>query len=345
MDGIINVYKEKGYTSFDVVAKVRGIVGQRRVGHTGTLDPEAEGVLLVCVGSATKACELLTDKDKTYEAVMLLGVETDTQDLTGKILRQCKAEVSEEQVRDAVMSFLGTYDQVPPMYSALKVGGKRLYELARQGTVIERAPRPVTIYSIEIKELSLPRVRFFVTCSKGTYIRALCEDIGKKLGCGGCMESLRRVKVSDFSVEDSLTLEKLSSMREGGEISKAVFPVERLFLQYPLLKTTSEGDRWLYNGNQLPIWAFANLSSVKENWEETKHPTEEKQTFTVMQKQKKEQIYKSSNNIKQEDIILTDKNWYRVYDSYGQFYALYQYNRSTDNFCNIKMFIPEKAKM
>lgn len=305
MDGIINVYKEKGYTSFDVVAKVRGIVGQKRVGHTGTLDPEAEGVLLVCIGSATKACELLTDKDKTYEAVLLLGVETDTQDFTGKILRQCKVEASEKQIQDAVMSFLGTYDQIPPMYSALKVGGKRLYELARQGIVVDRTPRPVTIYSIEIQELSLPRVRFLVTCSKGTYIRALCEDIGRKLGCGGCMESLQRVRVSDFYIKNSLTLEELSSMRAEGKLSKAVFPVERLFLQYPLIRTTSEADRWLYNGNQLPTWAFANLNSM----------------------------------------ILTDKNWYRVCDSYGQFYALYQFDSSTGSFCNIKMFIPEKAKI
>lgn len=203
------------------------------------------------------------------------------------------------------MSFLGTYDQIPPMYSALKVGGKRLYELARQGVVVDRTPRPVTIYSIEIQELSLPRVRFLVTCSKGTYIRALCEDIGRKLGCGGCMESLQRVRVSDFYIKNSLTLEELSSMRAEGKLSKAVFPVERLFLQYPLIRTTSEADRWLYNGNQLPTWAFANLNSM----------------------------------------ILTDKNWYRVCDSYGQFYALYQFDSSTGSFCNIKMFIPEKAKI
>ena len=187
--GILNVYKEKGYTSHDVVAKLRGIIGQKKIGHTGTLDPDAEGVLPVCLGKATRLCDLLTEKEKTYEAVLLLGRTTDTQDTTGETLAVSDTEhLTEEEVRRAVLSFQGTYPQVPPMYSALKVNGKKLYELAREGKTVERKPRMVTIYGIEILSADLPRVRMEVKCSKGTYIRTLCQDIGESLGCGGCID-------------------------------------------------------------------------------------------------------------------------------------------------------------
>ena len=186
--GIINVYKEKGYTSFDVVAKLRGILKTKKIGHTGTLDPDAEGVLPVCLGKATKVCDLLTDKDKEYETVMLLGTVTDTQDISGEILEQREVTVTEEHVRAAVMSFVGDYSQIPPMYSALKVGGKKLCDLARAGVTVERAARQVKIHSITILSVELPRVAMCVECSKGTYIRTLCQDIGEKLGCGACME-------------------------------------------------------------------------------------------------------------------------------------------------------------
>ena len=207
VNGILNVYKEKGYTSHDVVAKLRGIVGQKKIGHTGTLDPDAEGVLPVCLGRATKVCDMLTEKDKTYEAVLLLGKETDTQDISGTVLRVGETEgLTQEQVKDCVMSFVGEYDQIPPMYSALKVNGKKLYELAREGKTIERKSRKVEIKEIRILEMALPRVRMEVSCSKGTYIRTLCHDIGEKLGCFGCMESLLRTKVSRFEIESSLKL-------------------------------------------------------------------------------------------------------------------------------------------
>ena len=206
--GIINVYKEKGFTSHDVVAKLRGIVGQKKIGHTGTLDPDATGVLPVCLGKATKLCDLLTDKDKTYEAVMLLGMTTDTQDVTGRILEERSTEtLTADKVREAIRSFIGDYDQIPPMYSALKVNGKKLYELAREGKVVERKARPVKILDIRIIEMDLPRVRMEVSCSKGTYIRTLCHDIGEQLGCGGCMESLIRTRVSAFQINDAKTLE------------------------------------------------------------------------------------------------------------------------------------------
>ena len=197
--GIINVYKEKGFTSHDVVAKLRGIVGQKKIGHTGTLDPDATGVLPVCLGKATKLCDLLTDKNKTYEAVLLLGKTTDTQDITGEVLEEKSTEaLTEEKVREAIEGFIGDYEQIPPMYSALKVNGKKLYELAREGKVIERKARPVKILDIQILEIDFPKVRMEVSCSKGTYIRTLCHDIGEKLGCGGCMESLIRTRVSTF---------------------------------------------------------------------------------------------------------------------------------------------------
>ena len=215
VNGILNVYKEKGYTSHDVVAKLRGIVGQKKIGHTGTLDPDAEGVLPVCLGRATKVCDMLTEKDKTYEAVLLLGKETDTQDISGTVLRVGETEgLTQEQVKDCVMSFVGEYDQIPPMYSALKVNGKKLYELAREGKTIERKSRKVEIKEIRILEMALPRVRMEVSCSKGTYIRTLCHDIGEKLGCFGCMESLLRTKVSRFEIESSMKLSEIQKKRE-----------------------------------------------------------------------------------------------------------------------------------
>ena len=186
--GVVNIYKEKGFTSHDVVAKLRGIVKQKKIGHTGTLDPDAEGVLPVCFGKATRLCDLLTDKDTTYETVLLLGKTTDTQDISGEVLKEGNTQqITEEMLRDAIFSFVGEYAQIPPMYSALKVNGKKLYELAREGKEVERKARPVTIYHIQIKEIQMPRVRMVVRCSKGTYIRTLCHDIGEMLGCGGCM--------------------------------------------------------------------------------------------------------------------------------------------------------------
>lgn len=230
VNGILNVYKEKGYTSHDVVAKLRGIVGQKKIGHTGTLDPDAEGVLPVCLGRATKVCDMLTEKDKTYEAVLLLGKETDTQDISGTVLRVGETEgLTQEQVKDCVMSFVGEYDQIPPMYSALKVNGKKLYELAREGKTIERKSRKVEIKEIRILEMALPRVRMEVSCSKGTYIRTLCHDIGEKLGCFGCMESLLRTKVSRFEIESSLKLSEIQKKREEGKLSEIITPLDAVF--------------------------------------------------------------------------------------------------------------------
>ena len=252
--GIINVYKEKGFTSHDVVAKLRGIVGQKKIGHTGTLDPDATGVLPVCLGKATKLCDLLTDKNKTYEAVLLLGKTTDTQDITGEVLEEKSTEaLTEEKVREAIEGFIGDYEQIPPMYSALKVNGKKLYELAREGKVIERKARPVKILDIQILEIDLPKVRMEVSCSKGTYIRTLCHDIGEKLGCGGCMESLLRTRVDCFVLEDSLTLSQIEKLRDAGRVEEHVVPVEGVFLGLPALATKpGDGDKLVHNGNPFP---------------------------------------------------------------------------------------------
>jgi tRNA pseudouridine55 synthase len=252
VNGIINIYKEKGFTSFDVVAKMRGIAHQKKIGHTGTLDPDAEGVLPVCLGKATKVCDLLTEKDKEYEAVLLLGTTTDTQDITGAVLRTADVNVSEEAVRKAVLSFVGSYEQVPPMYSALKVDGKKLCDLARAGVTVERKARTVEIYRIEILSVDIPRVRFRVHCSKGTYIRTLCQDIGEQLGCGGCMESLLRTRVAQFSLSDALKLSEVEEHFRAGTVSDILCPVDAVFAQYPAFTVSEEADKLLFNGNCVP---------------------------------------------------------------------------------------------
>ena len=185
MDGIIVIKKEKDYTSFDVVAKLRGICRQKKIGHTGTLDPDATGVLPVCLGCGTKLCDMLMDTNKVYRATLLLGVTTDTQDTTGTVLEEKEVSVDEEKVREVISTFTGTQMQIPPMYSALKVNGKKLCDLAREGIEVERKTREITISEIEIESVELPEIIMKVTCSKGTYIRTLCYDIGQRLGCGG----------------------------------------------------------------------------------------------------------------------------------------------------------------
>lgn len=251
INGIINIKKEKGFTSHDVVAKMRGILRQKKIGHTGTLDPDATGVLPVCLGKATKLCDLIADWDKTYEAVLLLGKETDTEDISGTVLHESEVTVDEQQIREIISSFTGDYLQIPPMYSAKKVKGKKLYELAREGIVIERKPCPVRISNIEIKEIDLPYIRFEVSCSKGTYIRSLCRDIGEKAGCGGCMASLVRTRVSAFYLEDAITLEELELLRNQDILDTCVKSIDTVFSDYPAVIALKEAERYLYNGNKI----------------------------------------------------------------------------------------------
>nr|WP_308649338.1 tRNA pseudouridine(55) synthase TruB [uncultured Agathobacter sp.] len=247
VNGIINVYKEKGYTSFDVVAKMRGIFGQKKIGHTGTLDPDAQGVLPVCLGKATKVCDLLTDKDKVYKATMLLGIQTDTLDISGKVCNKAVVNVTEQQVRDVISTFIGNIEQVPPMYSALKVNGKKLYELAREGKTIERKARKVSIYDITIDEICLPEVVMTVSCSKGTYIRSLCDDIGTKLGCYGCMKDLLRTKVACFDIGDAYKISEIEKLKES-----IVLPVDMLFENIPAVNTVLMAQKLIENGNRIP---------------------------------------------------------------------------------------------
>lgn len=252
MNGILNIYKEAGYTSFDVVAKLRGILKFRKIGHTGTLDPAATGVLPVCIGKATKLCELLTDETKTYEAVLLLGVRTDTLDMQGEILDKNDVYCTADEAERCVMSFVGEQEQIPPMYSAIKINGKKLYELARKGISVERKPRKVCFYEIKILDIDMPRIRFSVTCSKGTYIRSLCADIGDKLGCGGCMESLIRTRTGGFCIENAYKLSEIEEFVNKNELDKALICTDRVFEKYPRVESTAQYDKTVHNGGKLP---------------------------------------------------------------------------------------------
>lgn len=260
LKGILPVYKEKGYTSFDVVAKLRGILKTRKIGHTGTLDPDAEGVLPVCVGAATKLVELLTDHPKEYEAKMLFGIATDTQDVSGNIIKTGFLSCSSEEVKETILSFSGSYDQMPPMYSALKVGGKKLYELAREGKTVERKTRRVIVYSIDILNTDLsaeePAAYIRVRCSKGTYIRTLINDIGEMLGCGACMKSLLRTEAAGFALNDCMRLDEIERrVNDSGAESLLISP-ESVFKEYPGVNVTSEADILLCNGNALVKGSF-----------------------------------------------------------------------------------------
>ncbi len=303
-NGVINVYKEPGFTSFDVVAKLRGILKQKKIGHTGTLDPDAEGVLVVCLGKATKLCDVLTDKDKSYEATLLLGKTTDTEDSSGKVLTESEVNVTEQQVRDVILSFVGEYNQIPPMYSALKVNGKKLYELARVGIEVEREPRRVVIHSIEILEMNLPHVKMKVSCGKGTYIRSLCRDIGETLGCGGIMDKLIRGSVNAtetgkiFTAEDALRLEEIETLEQQDGLLEYILPIDSLFPLYKGYRVTTEGNKKLKNGNLLKERDFAETAPARE-----------------------------------------DGKGCLVYDAEGEFTAIYQYHKDANAWKAEKMFL------
>lgn len=306
--GIINVYKEKGFTSHDVVAKLRGICKQKKIGHTGTLDPEAVGVLPVCLGSATKLCDMLTDKTKEYVAVLKLGVVTDTQDLTGTILEEHPVTVTEEQIREVIFSFQGDQLQIPPMYSALKVNGKKLYELAREGKEVERAARPITIHEIEILKEELPEITIRVSCSKGTYIRTLCHDIGQALLCGGAMASLTRIRVGSFQIGQAYLLAKLQQLSDEGRLSEAVLPVEEVFSHLPVMHVEEAGMKALLNGNQLKKSELEAAGTEKA----AAVKTEEASRYRV-----------------------------RIHGLDDRFYGIYEYKEEKGLYCPVKMFFPE----
>ncbi len=248
MTGILNLDKPAGWTSHDAVAKLRRILGERRIGHGGTLDPMATGVLPVFVGRATRAVEFLEAADKEYEAGLRLGIVTDTQDTTGQILEERPVSVTEEDLRAAVLDLRGERDQLPPMYSAVKVGGKALYAYARAGKTVERKPRQITVYEAEPLGWSGEEYRFRIVCSKGTYIRTLCSDLGQTLGCGGAMSSLRRLRAGPFRLEEAVSLE---TVMEKGEA--CLLPLDSLFADRPALTLDGEQTRRVLCGNDIPL--------------------------------------------------------------------------------------------
>lgn len=250
LNGVINVYKEKGFTSHDVVAKLRGILKQKKIGHTGTLDPDATGVLPVCLGNATKLCDMLTDGNKEYVTTFQLGFSTDTQDIGGTVCERREVSVSEDEVREVILSFIGEYEQLPPMYSALKVNGKKLYELAREGIEIERKKRRVEILSLDIMDICLPFVTMRVGCSKGTYIRTLCHDIGLKLGCLATMTELKRTMAAGFLVQDAHTLSEIQEYVQNGGILKLLTATEDM-LDFTDVHVAEPYEKLVWNGNML----------------------------------------------------------------------------------------------
>ncbi len=255
-NGILLIFKERGYTSNDVVALLRKLLNMKKIGHTGTLDPEAVGLLTVCLGRGTKLVSLLTDTDKEYECVMRLGVTTDTEDMTGRILTEgpLPEGLDGKRVREAVTSFKGAYEQIPPMYSAKKVDGRKLYEYAREGREIERKPSKVAINYIDITEVELPLVSFTVGCSKGTYIRSLCRDIGEALGCGAAMESLKRTRAGGFDLRDAYTIDEVRELKEEGRLKEHIITIESFFGDCPEFVSEDEvTDKAVRNGNPLRI--------------------------------------------------------------------------------------------
>lgn len=267
MNGVLIIDKPQDFTSFDVVAKLRGILGTKKIGHTGTLDPMATGVLTVLVGKATRACDLIEDGDKSYTAGIRLGTETDTLDIWGKVLKTAEVNVTAEEFIAAALSFKGDIMQVPPMYSAVKVNGQKLYQLARKGVEVKREPRPVTVKDIRItaENEAAGEYEIEVDCSKGTYIRTLCSDIGEKLGCGAVMTSLRRTRASGFGLENSFTFEKLQKLKdENADLQECFFCVDRLFESLERIDLTAENTARFLNGAKLPLEELSLKYSEKD---------------------------------------------------------------------------------
>lgn len=255
MNGIILVDKPQNWTSHDVVAKLRGVLHERRIGHSGTLDPLATGLLVVFVGRATRTVEFAEAVSKEYLAGLHLGVSTDTQDITGNIVAESAALPDEAALREAIGRFIGDIEQIPPMYSAIKIGGKKLYELARRGESVERAPRKITVSAIDIAGRDGDDYILNISCSKGTYVRTLCSDIGEALGCGACMSSLRRTRAGVFSVDDAHSLADIEAAVREGRLSDIILPVDTLFASFPKLTVSQSAAKRLKNGNIIKISA------------------------------------------------------------------------------------------
>jgi len=317
MDGILNIYKEKGFTSHDVVAKLRGILKMKKIGHTGTLDPEAEGVLPVCLGTATRLCDMLTDKIKEYRVVMRFGIATDTEDMTGEIIEELPVNVTEEELRTVLPKFLGEQEQIPPMYSAIKVEGKKLYELAREGKVIERKGRPIVIHNMVLHSVELDaeghlfEAELTVVCGKGTYIRSLCRDIGKALGTCACMKSLLRIRSGNSYLENSFKLSEVEAMRDAGILDEHIVTVEQVFAECKAFRMKPEWDKLLLNGNHINEQDCFELKDSESTEVECTDNTKNTMEFP--------------------------DDWYRAYDSTGRFLGLYE--KIGKKYVPVKMFL------
>ena len=419
--GMLTVYKEAGYTSSDAVARLRGILRMRKIGHTGTLDPDAEGVLPMCLGNATRICELIADREKEYLAVMRLGVVTDTQDMSGEILSQIPEEqipaillqtnadvtaiakgnpelntdeiaeaiakgnpvlnadeakegdpeaTSKEKtedsinrrIREAAAAFTGEIDQIPPMYSAIKVNGKRLYDMARKGITVERKARRITIYSLDIEKIELPLVTMRVRCSKGTYIRTLCEDLGKALGTGAAMQSLLRTRVGQFTLQEARTLDELEHIAktEPEQLLPLIRPVDSFFVDLPAASCSPDALRLLKNGNTLTTDEFRFLTAEedprKDFRAEEKDKTIEEAAENAIDKTNDKTIDESIHESIDESVDLVldtaslpgiqpGEKVIRMYDADGIFYGLYKNNplgRNRGLYSAYKMFLPEQ---
>lgn len=311
-NGLINIYKEQGFTSNDVVAKLRGILKQKKIGHTGTLDPDATGVLVVCLGTGTKLVEMLTDHDKEYIAVCKLGVSTDTQDMSGTVLAESEVNVTKQELHEAVQAFVGDYDQIPPMYSAIKQNGKKLYELAREGIEVERKPRKIHIGAITILDDSnLEKDHTFVMeikCSKGTYIRTLCNDIGERLGCGAAMANLMRTRVGAFALDTAVKLSQVEEMRDNGTLDSIIESPEYIFRDLDAIHVKDSCRALLENGN-----SFRKDNVINEDPDGVNDKDYAKEMFS-------------------------DGNMFRVYAEDDTFFGIYKYDARTRQFKVDKFF-------
>lgn len=248
MNGILNIFKPPGMTSFDVVSYLRGILKISKIGHAGTLDPAAAGVLPVCIGKATRAVEFMMEKDKVYRAELTMGIETDTQDSTGKVINIITVDVQNSQIYETINSFKGRVEQIPPMYSAIKKNGVRLYNIARKGGKVERKPRIIHIYDIGVINIKGSKVLFDIKCSKGTYIRTLCADIGKKLGCGAHLSFLLRMRAGKFGITEAISLETVNDLVDRGKIDSVIHCTDRVLLEYNAVYLNEQNTKRFING-------------------------------------------------------------------------------------------------
>ncbi|MBI9012789.1 MAG: tRNA pseudouridine(55) synthase TruB [Clostridiales bacterium] len=264
MDGVLNIYKPQNMTSHDVVAIVRGALQTKKVGHTGTLDPMATGVLPICVGRATKIVDFIQNDKKTYKTEITLGIETDTEDCWGETIKECPVDVTDEQFRDAIMSFVGEISQVPPMYSALKVDGKKLYELARAGKTVERKARLRTIFDITIESISGTKATFYVTCSKGTYIRTLCSDIGRKLNTVAHMSALERTQSGQFTLETAISIDDVKSL--GLELQKQFLSIDEALGFDKKIHISTKAKELIQNGVKIDLMRYVSFDYSNDDY-------------------------------------------------------------------------------